>query len=260
MRIGLVIQWLRAAHNDPPRRATARHYAAGVAILQLGWVGLLQVPAGLRTAGFLVLVVAELAVPIWAERSGTTPWHPHHIAERYGLLTLIVLGESVLAATLAVQGALAGDHTTLSLIAVASGALLILFAMWWIYFDEPAHDLLHDSAAAFRWGYGHYLVFASAAAVGAGLSVIVDHAAAHEHVHLSRLGASLAVAVPVALYVLTVWVLQVRPRRRGGVVNAAYLSAALLIVAAALSPWPILVIGAIMSALVAVHVLAPRTA
>ena len=48
----------------------------------------------------------ELLVPVWAERAAPTTWHPHHIAERYGLLTLIVLGESILAATLAVQSAL----------------------------------------------------------------------------------------------------------------------------------------------------------
>ena len=43
-----------------------------------------------------MLVVAELAVPIWGERAAGTTWHPGHIAERYGLFTLIVLGESVL--------------------------------------------------------------------------------------------------------------------------------------------------------------------
>ena len=42
----------------------------------------------------MVLVAAELAVPIVAERTGSTPWHPHHITERYGLFTLIVMGEA----------------------------------------------------------------------------------------------------------------------------------------------------------------------
>ena len=46
-----------------------------------------------------MLAALELPVPVWAERAAPTPWHPHHIAERYGLLTLIVLGESMLAAT-----------------------------------------------------------------------------------------------------------------------------------------------------------------
>jgi low temperature requirement protein LtrA len=43
---------------------------------------------------FGMLVVAELGVLIFAERTSHTTWHPQHIAERYGLFTIIVLGES----------------------------------------------------------------------------------------------------------------------------------------------------------------------
>ena len=42
--------------------------------------------------------------------------------------------------------------------------------MWWVYFDRPVHDLLTSVRKAFVWGYGHYFIFASAAAVGAGLA------------------------------------------------------------------------------------------
>ena len=43
------------------------------------------------------LIAIELAGPLIAEtRYGGTPWHPHHIAERYGLLVIICLGEAIL--------------------------------------------------------------------------------------------------------------------------------------------------------------------
>ena len=100
MRLAMVAQWLRAAASDPDHRVTARRYAAGIAIVQLAWVGMLWVPH-LWAPGFIMLAAFELAVPVWAERAAPTTWHPHHIAERYGLLTLIVLGESILAATVA---------------------------------------------------------------------------------------------------------------------------------------------------------------
>ena len=58
---------------------------------------------------FALLVVCELCVPAWAERTGTTTWHPHHIAERYGLFFIIVLGETILSSTLAVQEAFTGE-------------------------------------------------------------------------------------------------------------------------------------------------------
>ena len=56
-----------------------------------------SLPAVPGRIAFIVLIGAELAIPVIAERQGTTPWHPHHITERYGLFTLILLGESLLA-------------------------------------------------------------------------------------------------------------------------------------------------------------------
>jgi low temperature requirement protein LtrA len=120
----------------------------GLVVMQLGWLALLALPAPRWLAGFAVLAPAELLVPIWAERRRPTTWHPHHIAERFGLLTLIVLGESVLSATTAIQAAVDGATLTPVLLAVVVGGVLVLFAMWWIYFDEPAHPLLRSSRAA----------------------------------------------------------------------------------------------------------------
>ncbi len=71
--------------------------------------------------------------------------------------------------------------------------------MWWMYFDRPVHDLLTSLTKAIVWGYGHYLVFAAAAAVGAGLAVSVDQAT--HHAKVSAAGAGFAVAVPVAVFV-----------------------------------------------------------
>jgi low temperature requirement protein LtrA len=97
MRLAMVTHWVRAAVSDPAHRRTAILFAVGVGVVQLGWVARLGAP---RSPGlFALLVAAELAVPVIAERAANTTWHPEHIAERYGLFTLIVLGESVLAAT-----------------------------------------------------------------------------------------------------------------------------------------------------------------
>ena len=151
MRLALVAQWLRAAASDPAHRTTARRYAIGITVLQVAWVTMLFVP-GLWGPGFLTCAALELAVPVWAERAASTTWHPHHIAERYGLLTLIVLGESILAATVAVQSALASGDALAALAPVIAGGLLIVYAMWWVYFDRPVHDLLTSLRQAIVWG------------------------------------------------------------------------------------------------------------
>jgi low temperature requirement protein LtrA len=247
MRLALVAQWLRAAASDPGRRTTGHRYAAGITVLQLAWIGTLFLPR-MWIPAFLTLAALELALPVWAEGAAPTTWHPHHITERYGLFTLIVLGESILAATVAVQGALASGEALSALASVIVGGLLIVYAMWWMYFDRPVHDLLTSLRKAIVWGYGHYAVFAAAAAVGAGLAVAVDHATGHAKAGASAAGA--AVAVPVAVFVVCLWFLHDRPEYGKTRIIGPFAAAAVLLTP--LSEHAVLLTGAILGAVVAV--------
>ncbi len=104
MRLALVAQWLRAARGAAhDERVMALRYAGGVLFCQIGWLGLLFLPESGRPWLFLVMALLEMCVPVFAEKDHPSSWHPHHIAERYGLFTIIVLGETVLAATVAVK-------------------------------------------------------------------------------------------------------------------------------------------------------------
>ncbi|MEV0697523.1 low temperature requirement protein A [Saccharopolyspora sp. NPDC050389] len=202
MRVAMVAQWLRAARQHPEGRAAALRYAGGVTVVQIGWILRLALPHPWAEAGFAALVLAELAVPAFAEKRRQTAWHPHHIAERYGLFTIIVLGEVVLAVTAAIQEDVADGGWSAELLEIGFGGLLMIFAMWWIYFKHSAVEQLRDSKRApLAWGYGHYLVFAAIAAVGAGLEVAID-ANAHE-AHVSTVAAALTVAIPLIVYLVT---------------------------------------------------------
>jgi low temperature requirement protein LtrA len=249
MRLALVAQWLRASGSAPDGGRAARRYAVGITVLQAAWVGMLFAP-GWWTTGFLVFAALELAVPVWAEHSTPTTWHPHHITERYGLFTLIVLGESVLAATTAVQSALHAGYTE-HLPATIAGGLLIVFSLWWIYFDRPMADQLTRFRRAVVWGYGHYVVFASAAAVGAGLAVAVDQLTGESA--LGVVAAGFAVAVPVSAYVVSIWVLHDRPEY--GWSRAAGPFVALAILATPFSGHAALLTGLILAALIAAKAL-----
>jgi low temperature requirement protein LtrA len=250
MRLAMVTQWLRAAAADPPHRRSSLRFAAGIAVVQVGWVLRLLLPEGPGMAGFLVLVAAELAVPIWAERAAPTTWHPRHIAERYGLFTLIVLGECVLSSTLAIQSALEEDAVLADLATTAAGGLLTVFGMWWLYFNKEAAEFLTSLRAGITWGYGHYLVFASAAAVGAGLAVNVDQVT--HHAAIGARGSAAAFTIPVALFLLAVWALQLRPHHLGRWPSAVVPAAAALVLAATLSPEPVLVTGLLVAAMIAI--------
>jgi low temperature requirement protein LtrA len=256
MRLAMVTQWLRAAAADPPHRRSSLRFAAAIAVVQLGWVLRLTLPEGLGMASFLVLVAAELAIPIWAERAAPTSWHPGHIAERYGLFTLIVLGECVLASTVAIQTAL-DEHAALAdLATTAAGGLLTVFGMWWLYFGKEASEFLTSLRAGIIWGYGHYLVFASAAAVGAGLAVNVDYVT--HHAAIGARGSAAAFTIPVALFLLAVWALQVRPHHLAGWHGALAPATAVLVLAATLSPEPVLVTGLLVATMIGVSLVAIR--
>src|SRR5690242_8726939 len=255
MRLALVTQWLRAARSDPQRRPTALRYAIGVSAVQVLWLLRLAVPESWSFLPiFHLLVALELVVPIWAERApgGPTTYHPHHIAERYGLFTLIVLGESVAAATIAFRGGLdeGGEHTG-ALIRLAVSGMVVVFALWWLYFDRSAHNLLSSLRTSIMWGYGHYFVFASAAAVGAGLGVAVDQATGHPEISSTLAG--YAIAVPVAVYLFFVWLLHIRPHQSGPM-KAAFPLAAVLALLTPLVPGTMELLAALLAMLVAVNV------
>lgn len=113
-----------------------------------------------------------------------------------------------------------------------------------------AHRVVRSSRQAFVWGYGHYVVFASAAAIGAGLEVAVEQAVGKAH--LSTLAASAAVTLPTALYLLTVWGLHARHFKVGLTQQLVLPVTALLVICCTfLGEWAVLAAGLVTAPAVA---------
>ena len=209
MRVPMVSQWLRAAHQDPARRRTCHAYAATITVSQIGWVLLLFLEVSATTMGLLIvmLTLVELAGPVIAERkSGGTPWHPHHIAERYGLLAIIALGEVLLGTVASLDAIIDESGWTFDVALFVLGGVGLSFGMWWVYFLLPAGEVLaHRRDRSWVWGYGHYFVFASIAAVGAGLHVVALHL--EDVAEIGPTAVMLSVAIPVAVYFVSLGVL-----------------------------------------------------
>lgn len=256
MRLALVGQWVRASRADPERRRACLRFAIGVSSLQLGWIALLFMPQAMVTTGFLILAILELVVPIWAEWAAHTPWHPDHITERYGLFTIIVLGESILAGSLAIEAAAEAGLLSTELVSTVGGGLLIVLAMWWLYFERPFEWRLQSFSHAFIWGYGHLPIWAAAAAVGAGLSVAIDEVIGGTTI--GAVGAGAAVAIPVAIYLLGLWMLHLPVAHD----PANRFLAPVTVILILLTPWtgeaPLLTGLALVALLVVKHLLAGR--
>ena len=232
MRVGLVSLWLRAGKSNPPLKPTTQHYAVGLMALQLLWIGLLFVPKTWVLPGFAILIVLEMLLPIWSERSGKTSWHPEHITERYSLFTIIVMGESVLATVLAIKNSLTPGGISADAMLVIFCALLILLSTWWLYFDKPHVDMEQQGRLqVFVWSYGHYFIFASVAAMGVGLALSVE--SVNGSLHIGPQPVQWAIAIPVAVYLLSLWLVHFGQIRHSAVAKFLFPLVAALVLASA---------------------------
>jgi low temperature requirement protein LtrA len=204
MRVAMLALWLRAAMQAPRHRRFALVFAASIAVAQLGWTAVLflDLPLGRLLPILIVLYAIELGGPVVAARAGRfPPWHAHHIAERYGLLVIITLGEIVLGAIAAVAAVVERVGWSMEAVLVAVAGTGLAFGIWWTYFVVPAGEVLkRHRRRAWVWGYGGIVIFASVAAMGAGLHVaayVVEGEAS-----IGVVDAVLTIAVPVLVTVV----------------------------------------------------------
>ena len=264
MRTPLVVQWARAARADAAHRGFASAYALGTVAAQvLVLLGAaLHLADGTRPASYALFAAAalvELATPTVAvPRSPGPVFHPGHVAERYGLFTIIVLGESVLAATIGLDEA--GGLVDARAGTVVVAGLLVTFALWWLYFAALGTDALtRNRSAAFGWGYGHYLLFAAVAAVGAALQAQLEGVADAAYASGVTAGGAALLAALAAVLATLAWL-----GRTAGNPVRTYVVGAVLSGAAAVLALPALlggegsVLTTVLAAGLAVGVLVAR--
>lgn len=260
MRLAYVAQWIRVWRaGHPVWRPIAARIIVLTVINQAGWVGFLWVPIQWKFPVFLIWFGWDAATPRlvgWDARMGG---HVHHIVERYGLFTIIVLGESIAAATLAASRAAGVPVDAAAALTLAVGGLVIVFSLWWTYFDfTTGRAPGRERRAQYRWAGLHYFVFASIAAVGAGLALAVDWLADPDHVKLSAAGVALVVGAAVAIFLLSIGLIEAvaedghdRSDMLVKVVGAAGALAAAFTAPVLTVPGSILAIGLVLAAMVA---------
>lgn len=209
MRVAMVFQWLRAAKQDPARRKTCLTYAKAITLAQFGWVILifLDFSIGVTVAMSILFIVVEMTGPYLAERiDGGTPWHAHHIAERYSLFTIIALGEGVVGTVATLSAVIESQGWTVDVALVGLAGMGLTFGMWWVFFMLPSGHVLHAKRQkSFVWGYGLMITISSIVATGAGL-----HVAAYYIEHKAKIGplaTVLSVAIPVSIFLASIYAL-----------------------------------------------------
>jgi len=132
-----------------------------------------------------VAVVIDLATPWTAvAHSVRLPPHPAHLPERFGLFTLILLGESVVAV---MKGIESQETWSFSAASAAIIGLATLFTMWWWYFDRTRaagerHVRTHQDAVRVHiWSYAHFPLYLAIVIVGVGIQRVVATATHGAH-------------------------------------------------------------------------------
>ena len=211
MRVALATHWFRAAKFDKQRRNTCLRYAFGIISVQVLWTVsyIFFKEYFMYYVGFLFL--AEILVPIFAElgfSANGTPWHPHHIAERYSCMVIIVLGEGIMATTTTISALIDSTTRWQESFVLGFAAAGLIFSLWWSYFKMPFGKILEQNKRSgflsFIFGYGHFFVFASLAAIGVGLQIIADRAESlpSKISDYSTQYALMCVAIPTVIYLL----------------------------------------------------------
>ena len=213
-------------------------------LCQIGWALLvLTAPQAFILPGIFILIACELFVPYYAELASDSSYHRHHIIERYGLLTIIVLGESLLAITIAIGTVAAGDVGP-QLIASIIGGLLIMFVSWWLYFGENEYRLFATKRDTFVWGYTHVVIFGSIAATGAGLAVMVDFLT--DHAKIGMIAANASVTIPTAIFLVSLWFIHERPKVQPAVQHWLLPATAAVILLTSVLPYAVLITGIVL--------------
>ncbi len=179
------IQYFRARRLRATRQLTTL-YAFGFGLAALGWGVAAVVPIPNRFYVWTVALIVDLSTPWVAARyTHKFPPHPEHLPERFGLFTIILLGESVAAV---MRGMESQESWPVTAAISALSGLGLAFGYWWWYFDiakgagERRVQSRRSLGAFHLWTYTHFPLYLSIAVVGVGVEHVISLPAG-SHLH-----------------------------------------------------------------------------
>jgi low temperature requirement protein LtrA len=167
--------------DDPVRRDALLRYAptaiVGASLLVVA--GFFDGPE--RIVIWLVALAIDYLGPVVIGVGGGWRVAPEHFAERHGLIILIALGESIIAIGLG-----AGFELDTGVIVAAALGIVVVSALWWLYFDVAAifartrlmqtEGIQLHRLALHAYSYLHLPMIAGIVLFALGLKTTVGHA------------------------------------------------------------------------------------
>ena len=218
VRALLVLMYWRVHEPAGPNADVTSLFLTGFSMGAALWFVSLAVPAPYKFAFWAVGLAVDLATPwVGAKRLARASVHASHLPERLGLLTIIVLGESVLSIVGGVETAAFGPA---ALVTMAFGFLL-LGAIWWLYFECLETTLMGAKYSNGQLAiYGHLPVYLGLVTLAAGVRYAINGELAGEESIWLLCGGLLLFLIPLQV---------IHGTRLGGAHARRYVAVSLLL-------------------------------
>jgi len=181
VRMILVAMYARSAYLIPLARAFSMQFIVGLGMSAILFLISLLFPPPYRYGIWAIALILELVTPYLNVRLARVfPIDRSHIPERFGLFTIIVLGEAVVATA---NGA-SKVAWNVSTVPAAAMGFAMAACVWWINFDFVEDSAIKSRSlrTRFIYLYGHFFIVASIVALGIGVEhAIKESADAHLH-------------------------------------------------------------------------------
>ena len=171
-RLVLLAMYARVYRHVAETRRLVGGYLVGFGIAAALWTASIFAPEPARFALWAVALTIDLATPwVMRRQQAAVPLDVSHLPERFGLFTILVLGESLAA----VMAGLRHLDWALGPVLTAAFGVGIATALWWMYFDNAEGSVVRRSEADRRtwrpttWIYTHLPLAAALAVVGVAL-------------------------------------------------------------------------------------------
>jgi len=172
-RLILIFLWYRAGSHNPIAKPLSDRYISGFAISITLWTISLFVGPEYRFYFWGAGLIFDLCTPFttFKIQKKLPRLNSSHLNKRFGLFTILLLGESVIGI---LHGVTQYPSIDISRVIIAFFGLLLTFSIWWIYFDDVMQENRLPTFPWFSlWVYGHFFLAVGLTAFSAGISDLV---------------------------------------------------------------------------------------
>jgi low temperature requirement protein LtrA len=212
IRLILLVQYLRVGEFEHGR-GLVRATRTGLAIAAALWLASALTPVPWRFGLWALAFGVDVATPLLAGRRALgVPPHAHHLPERFGLFTIILLGDAMVGV---MRGMESQSSWPAAAFLSAVGGMALVFVTWWLYFDvaRGAEELRvrtpRDLRDLHAWTYAHVPLYLGIAVTGVGLHHLIT-VAGRSALHASE---ALVLGTALGLTLASIGLI-VRARRR----------------------------------------------